>query len=148
MANKTLWTPGGSTGATILSTDLNSLGSGSISTPTEGGATYDNTSSLDLYHHFELVLASLTPTGSPYCLLYFLATLDGTNYPSPLTSHTGAIVAVFQLDTATAAKRVAVYNKLLPNLKGKFCLLNSSGVSLASSGNTVKLTTGNFNNNG
>jgi hypothetical protein len=147
MANVAKWNAPAAV-ATVLSTDLNSLGNSSLSTPTESGATYDNSANLDLYANFELALASLNPTGSPYCALHFLPTFDGTNYADAAASLTSHVLCSFPLTTGSAAKRVTVKNVLLPALKGKFALENGSGVSLAASGNTVKIIVADVNLNG
>lgn len=120
---------------TALTTELNSLGDGAQSS---ASAAIDNETDLYEYIHLELVLASLTPTGTPYCTVYLLASLDGTNYEDLTTSALHAAVASFPFSTATAAKRIVVKNLLLPPLKFKLAIENHAGASLASSGNTLK----------
>ena len=124
--------------ATALTTDLNSLANGSYSA---ASAAIDNET--DLYTHLDLevYLGSLTPTGTPTVSAYLVPSVDGTNY----TDGGGAtappietLIAVLSLSTSTGAKYRSATNIPIPPLKFKLILLNSSGVALASSGNTLK----------
>lgn len=133
MATTSKWTAPASI-ALDLTTELNSLANAALCT---ASAAYDNSSGLYLYATFELVLASLTPTGTPYCNLYLVASADGTNYEDNTVSATHQIVAVFPMSTATAAKRIVVRNILLPPQKLKIILENKTGPSFAASANTV-----------
>lgn len=121
--------------ATALTTELNTLANAAQSA---ASAAIDNTAGLYPYMNVELVLASLTPTGQPYCLLYLVASLDATNYEDVSTSATHAVVASFPMSTAVAAKRIVVKNLLIPPLLFKLVLENQTGPALAASGNTVK----------
>lgn len=120
--------------ATALSTDLNSLADGSYSA---ASSAINNETGLDLYLDLELVLASLTPTGQPYCAIFLLPTLDGTNYEDTPNASSMPI-AIFSFSTATAAKRKMMSNILIPPLSFKLVVLNDMNVALAASGNTLK----------
>lgn len=121
--------------ATALDTQLNSLADASQSA---ASAVIDNETDLYQYINLELVLASLTPTGTPYCLVYLIASLDGTNYEDLTTSAKGAVIATLTFSTATAAKRITQKNILIPPLKFKLAVENRAGVAFAASGNTLK----------
>jgi hypothetical protein len=120
--------------ASALTTELNSLANGSYSSVS---TAYDNETNKHLYLDLELVLASLTPTGTPSCPVFLVAQVDGTNYED--SPNAASIpIAIFAFTTATAAKRQIRSNILVPPLSFKLGILNSMGVSLASSGNTLK----------
>lgn len=121
--------------ALTLTTELNTLANAALSAVS---AAYDNTSGLYLYATFELVLASLTPTGTPYCNLYLLSSADGTNYEDITVSATHAVVGVFPMSTAVAAKRIVLRNILIPPQLIKIALENRTGPAFAASANTVK----------
>lgn len=118
-----------------LTTELNSLANNGLCT---ASAAIDNETGLYQYMEVELVLASLTPTGTPYCQLYLVKQIDGTNYEDNTVSAAHQIIAVFPMSTAAAAKRIIVANILIPPTPFKLILENKTGVSLAASGNTVK----------
>src|SRR5690242_11225523 len=113
MATTTKWVAPEAT-ATALTTELNSLANGSQSAVS---TAIDNETDLYQYVSLELVLASLTPTGTPYCSVYLVASLDGTNYEDLTTSASHAVIATFPMSTAVAAKRIVVKNLLIPPLK-------------------------------
>lgn len=117
-----------------LTTELNSLTNGALSA---ASAAYDNSANLFQYISFELVLTSLTPTGTPACYLYLIESLDGTNYEDLTTSATHAQKWGFPMSTATAAKRISSGIILLPPFKVKVALLNQAGPTLAASGNAL-----------
>lgn len=120
--------------ATALSTELNSLANAAFST---ASSEIDNATGLHLYIDLELVLASLTPTGTPYCAVFLTTELDGTNYED--TANTASVpVAIFTFTTATAAKRQIKTNILVPPLPFKLQVQNNMGPSLAASGSTLK----------
>src|SRR4051812_10678267 len=121
--------------ATALTTELNSLANSALSS---ASSAIDNETDKYLYMELELVLASLTPTGTPYCNVYLVKQIDGSNYEDNTTSATHQIVAVFPLSTAGAAKRIIVSNILIPPCPFKLIVQNNCGPSLASSGNTLK----------
>jgi hypothetical protein len=120
--------------ATALTTELNSLANAAFCT---ASSAYDNETSHHLYLDVELVLASLTPTGTPFCALFLIAQLDGTNYED-IPNAASVPVAIFPFTTAVAAKRQIKTNILVPPLPFKFVIQNNMGPALAASGNTLK----------
>lgn len=120
--------------ATALSTDLNSLGNGSLSA---ASAAIDNETDLYAYIALEVVLASLTPTGAPVVNVYIAYSLDGTNYDDGSVSEMLPI-AVLPLSTSTGAKRVSRGPFPILPLKFKLYVENKSGVAFGASGNTLK----------
>lgn len=133
--------------ATILSTELNALGSATLSA---ASASLDNSVNLDMFADIELNLASLSPGVNPYCTLYILEAVDGTNFPSasatPLRNQPSAILCTFPLDsTAATAQRITIRNVPLPPAIFKVALDNQSGTPLNASGNTVKILAYNTN---
>lgn len=121
--------------ATGLSTELNSLANAAYCT---ASAAIDNETNHHLYLDVELVLTSLTPTGSPYCALYLLYSIDsGTNFED--TANAAAVpVAVFPFTTSVSAKRKVVANILVAPLHFKFVLQQNMGPSLAAASNTIR----------
>lgn len=133
---------------TLLSTELNTLGIGAMS-----AASSAVSGNRDVYADFELVLASLSPAVPNYCTLYILEAVDGTNYPGAtaavLRNQPTQVLCVFPLDTsASTAQRIVVRSVLIPPGNFKVALDNQSGVALASSGNTVKMSSYNVDLNG
>jgi hypothetical protein len=124
--------------ASALTTELNSLANGSYSNASSAIA---NATGLYEFMALELVLASLTPTGTPTVSVFLLPTIDGTNYedgggataPSP-----GTLIKAFSLSTSASAKRRTAYGIVLPPFGFKLVVLNSAGPSFAASGNTLK----------
>ena len=149
MASIGKWTLSGVGNTTVLSTGLNSLATNTMSA---ASSTYDNSSNLDLYVDVELLLASLSPTAGAYCALYVWGAPDGSNFPAQsdadlrLTS-TQLFCSIPIGTTASTAQRVVIRNLLLSPIKYQFKLDNQTGVSLAASGNTVKILPYNFNLN-
>lgn len=121
--------------ATALTTELNNLSNGAICTVS---AAINNETGLYMYMNLELVLASLTPTGTPYCMAYLNKQIDGTNYEDITVSSSHAVIATFPFSTAVAAKRIIVANILIPPTLFKLAVQNQAGPALTSSGNTLK----------
>lgn len=135
---------------TVMSTELNSLANGSAAT---SASAVDNTTALAMYADIEFNLASLSPTGNPSVSLYIAESVDGTNFPSQSTADfqltsTQLLCVVPIGTTAATAERVVVRQVLIPPAKFNIILLNSTGVSLNASGNTVKFLTYSINLNG
>jgi hypothetical protein len=133
------WTSRG----TVLTTELNTLGSGSYSAL---GTEIDNTSNLDLWAMLKVDLASLNPTTGAYVQLFLVQCGDGTNYEdAPSSTNPGTHMAIRPLLLATGASAKRVYSPgfKIPPGKWKFVCLGSAGVSFAASGNTVTLYTTN-----
>jgi hypothetical protein len=120
--------------ATALTTELNALANAAFCT---ASAAYDNETNKHLYLDLELVLASLTPTGTPSCAVFLVAQIDGTNYEdTPNTSDLP--ITVFPFSTAVAAKRKIRTNILVPPFSFKLVVQNNMGPALGASGNTLK----------
>lgn len=134
MATTQQWTTP-ETIATALTTELNSLANAAQSAQS---AAIDNLTGLYQYIELELVLASLTPTGSPYCQVYLVKQIDGTNYEDLSTSASHLVVATFPFSTAVAAKRIVAANILIPPCAFKLAVQNQAGPALGASGNTLK----------
>lgn len=139
MATTHKWTAQSSQ-TSVLTTELNSLANAAYSA---ASAALDNTSNLHQWASAELVLASLTPTGSPYIAVYLLPTQssvypDGGGSTAPSAEN---LWCVFALSTSTGAKNRAVMGLPIPPANMKFVLYNAAGPALASSGNTLKITT-------
>ena len=150
MASIGKWSLSGVGLTTVLSTGLNSLGNNTMSS---ASSTYDNSINLDLYVDIEVVLASLSPTTGANVAIYIWESVDGTNFPAQsdadlrLTT-TQLLVTIPVGTTAATAQRVVARNVLLPPAKVQFKLDNQTGVSLAASGNTVKILPYDYNLNG
>ena len=126
---------------TYFSTGLNSLADGSF--VGVGSAITNETGSPALYQYIwlELVLAALSPAAGAFVDVWFVPTLDGSNYADagkPLQAQ--LLATTFQLDTtASTAQRIVTPRPiLLPALDFKLNLRNKAGVSFAASGNTLK----------
>jgi hypothetical protein len=125
---------------TALTTELNSLSDGSFSAVS--AAITNETGGVNLYQYIDLevVLASLSPATGAFVDIWLLPTLDGTNYSdSGKALQTASLLCSIQLDTAAStAQRIVRTNVPIPALDFKLQLRNKAGVSLASSGNTLK----------
>ena len=122
--------------ATVLSTELNSLGSGSTSS---ASSAIDNTSNLDLFADLTLTIAlqaSARSTGA-IVSVYMTQALDGTNYDDTLSA-TAELVAVFPLDAATTARQATRRDVPIPPGLFKLFVVNSTGQALAASGNLLE----------
>ena len=122
-----------SSAQSTLTTELNSLADGSVSSL---GSEWDNTSSRYVQAAGEVYLSSLTPTTGGYIQVFLVAAPNGTNFGDIVGDR---VVARAYLSTSTGAKRYTFENVPLGPWKYKVALENRLGVALASSGNTVKL---------
>jgi hypothetical protein len=120
--------------ATAHSTSLNSLGSGSLSA---ASSTIDNETDLYEFLNLEVVLASLTPTGSPSVNIWASYSTDGTNFDDGSTSEM-ELLAVLPLSTSASTKRVSRGNIPIRPLKFQIYVENKSNVAFAAASNTVK----------
>lgn len=123
----------------MLSTELNSLANNGYCSA--GSAIGADATGGPMFADFELVLGSLNPTATVIAELYALRSADGTNYedaPSSTNPGTLMYLGTFVGATGSAAKRLVLADVQLPPGLWKPVLKNTSGVTLAASGNTVK----------
>lgn len=127
--------------ATALSAELNSLANGSYSA---ASGAIDNATGLYTHMALELYLASLTPVAGQQVAIYLVPSIDGTNYEDgggAVAAPSVSFLCAFDLRAATAAQYRAQVNIPIPPFAFKLILQNvtiTSGVALASSGNTLK----------
>lgn len=138
MPTELRWAPVGSV-VTLLSTELNSLASAARVI----GSAIDPTATGYLFGDLELAVTfgSAPAADTTYCELYFVRTVDGTNYAngsSSLAPKPPLLVAIFALDNQTA-NRIIVPEVTIPPTLYKALLINKSGLSFPASGSTVKL---------
>ena len=139
MATKKGWTAYGSL-QTYLTTELNSLANNGL---VLGSAIDFTVSGIDreLYIDIELYLASidLSSQDNPAAYIWLLRRTDGTNFEDGGTSITPARMPddIIPLREANAAQRVSGKVITVPD-QGKILIKNESGVTWASSGNTLK----------
>ena len=129
--------------ATALSTGLDSL----TDTSRAISAAIDNDADLNLYCDLELAIAYTTSApsaGVKVAEVYLLPTVDGTNFAeggTSLTPQKSLLVATFESrngSTSTLEYLIATGIPLPPR-DFKLLLVNTSGKTLKSSGNTLKL---------
>lgn len=130
------------TAATVLTTELNSLTSGSVCT---ASASQDNDTAgtRDLYAQAEIYLAAqgTNRAAGAYVAIYLVPELDGTNYGTVTDECLdNYYVGSASLDDAALAARYAIIDHVrLPVGDYKVALKNGTGQTFAASGNTVKL---------
>jgi hypothetical protein len=122
--------------ANALTTELNSLGSGSASA---ASSALDNTSNLDLYHDLTLTVAAQGGARSAGAAVsvYLVMALDGTNYDD-VNATTAELVAVFTLDAATTARQLTRRDVPVPPGLFKYFVVNGTGQAFAASGNILE----------
>ena len=146
MANTGKWKAGASSAVSELTTELNGLANVTMSTLS---AAYDNAGNLDLYVNIEVFLSTFTPVAGGYVTVFYVPTLDGTNYADSSVNYTPQVLCSHPVDAGTSVtRRIIIPNIQLPPLKGKFGLYNATGASLAGTSNTVKISTYNIDLNG
>lgn len=137
------WKDGSST-TTVLSTELNS----DVTAQLTVSAAIDNDAGLDLYCDIEVLhgtYGSSVTAGTKVADIYLLPTVDGTNYPTNDADSTtlypeakyivGSCVKMSA--TGTGGMRSIITGVPLPARDFKIAHLNTTGVTLAASGNTV-----------
>ena len=142
MANDLKWKDGSI--STLLSSGLDSL----TNTSRVISSAYDNTTNLDFYGDLELAIAytsSAPSAGITVAQVYLLPTVDGTNYAegsSSIAPQSSLLVATFESrNGSTSAVEYLVATGIpLPPRSFKILLVNTSGKTLKSSGNTLKIT--------
>lgn len=131
---------------TLLTTELNSLASGSGSS---ASSAIDLTASGWQLCDLELYIASSSSafTAASYADVYFVVSSDGTNYPKYTSGASWKLAenyfaARIWLHPATLSSE-AIYEVArevrVPSAKFKVVLVNKSGVTLPASSNTLKL---------
>lgn len=120
--------------ATALTTELNSLADGSLSSLS---AAIDNATDLYQYMALELTLASLNPTGVPYVEVYLFKSVDGTNYEDGSASLTQCLAAIIPVTTGSSAKESYMANIVIPPLKFKLAAKNATNVAFAAANNIL-----------
>lgn len=135
------WTDPGTTGTTVLSTELNSLANNAAATSTTG---YDNRNASNLNQYatffFDGDIAT-APVADLTLDLYAVYSPDGgTTYEDASATRppAGGLLGSFVLDNATAQFK-GIHGVMLQPFMVKFMLVNKSGYALAASGNTVKM---------
>lgn len=142
MANKNLLVAG--VGYTsLVTTALDSLSDGSSTT---ASSAVDNTTALNLFADFSLMLGSINPSGAPYleCRMLELAG-DGSTYDN---NTAGSFVGSFVVTTGSSAKVATLKRVLITLGQFKIIVVNRTGVSLASSANALYYRTYAEQNNG
>lgn len=121
-----------------LTTELNSLADGSFSTASS--AIDNSTGTRYELMLLEVNLASLSPASGAFVDVWIEESADGTNYADHGKAlQTGGLLATFPMDTtASTAQRLPPVLVPIKPVKFKLSLRNKAGVSLASSGNTLK----------
>jgi hypothetical protein len=134
------WTNSGrsqSSGVSLLTTELNSLGNGSLSA---AGSAVDNDADHDQLCDLELAVTfGSAATANAVVSVWFLGTVDGTNFEDGSSSvqPNRPPDAVF-VCRAVTAHRVMFYGARVPPRDFKPLLLNSSGQAFPASGSTLK----------
>lgn len=124
--------------ATVLTTGLNSLANAANSAVSNA---IDNSTTLDLYADFTLVVGAQTArTGTPTVELYITPAMDGANYDDANETINDKI-GTFKLDTATNARRVTVRDVPIPPGLYKVYVRNLSSQTFAAAANTVSIRT-------
>lgn len=137
------WSAAVATQGNVLTTELNALAIGAYSAV---GAEYDNGgANLNKYFWLELNLASLTPGANPAVQIFATLAPSGNYEDPPSATNTGYPMSLgsFPIATGAGTKRVNVPAFQLPPTKIRFVLLNSAGVALAATGNTLTLYSSN-----
>ena len=140
MANLIKWgTP--ETITTLHTTTLDGLTTNTLSA---AGTAYDNGTTKATFAAFEVYLASLTPAAGGYVALYLAPRPDGSNYADVKREYAHQLIGTLALDTAAATKRIVLPGVQIPPTAFYVYLDNQAGVTLASSGNTVKILPYNY----
>lgn len=123
---------------TVLSTELNSLGNGSLSA---AGSAYDNSSNLYVMCAVELNLIVQLSARSAGATVTLFMSSSATGTAQDLTVES-PLATVFALDAATTARVHTLHADiwLTPSSSIKFALLNSTGQTMGALLNTVKVT--------
>lgn len=135
----------------IMSTDLNSLASGNALL---NAADLDNSTALDMFADFSLLLASLACVAPNFCGLFLYPRHDdATHYGDGRFGSTAAMsdtnapvpfwIGNFPLVVATQIEYAEITRVPIPPGIFRVVLWNRAGVNFAASGNTLKWRTWN-----
>jgi hypothetical protein len=131
------WDPDAIT--TVLSTELNSLGSAAISAL---GTQYDNATNCFLYAMFEVTATFGTgPSADSTLDLFLVPAPDGTNYDDGSSSVYSQNHAVggWTMRNVNTQQKIALWGVPLPPTKFKLQVVNNTDQAIAASGNLVKM---------
>lgn len=123
--------------ATALSTDLNSLASGSSVL----SAAIDNSSDRHMFMDLEMyVTYGVAPSATGRCVIYIASSVDGSNYADMVSGSepNNLVVATIPLRPVTSAQRLVTRRVLMPPGLFKLALKNIAGQTMAASANTLK----------
>lgn len=123
--------------ASSLTTELNSLSNGSISS---ASSAIDNSSNLDRWVSITLTVATQGGTRSAGATVsvHRVDAVDGTNYDD-VEATCAPVIAVFPLDAATTARQCTRIVKVSTPGLFKVFARNNTGQAFASSGNIVEV---------
>jgi len=125
---------------TAMSTDLNSLSDDANNI----GSSIDNSTDLFVFDDYEWHQAALgyTPSTGAVIELYLLSSIDGgTTYgegSDTIDPPASSLIGVFNIRATTAAQTHILRQVYIPAGQFKLLVINKTGGSLASSGNTLK----------
>jgi len=129
------------TADSTLNNALSSIASGSSA----AGAVISNQTNLALLCEYSIQLGSINPSGAPYLEVHLCRLLgDGSTYEDVVASN---IVSNMAITTGSSAKNGAVQFEIPP---GNFnvVVVNQTGVTLASGGNSTYYRLSGYNVNG
>lgn len=123
--------------ANILTTETNSLANNANST---ASSAFDNSSSLELFADFELILAAqgVARSVGAYVALFACISIDGGSQYAAANEITAKLIAAFPLDAATTARRVVVTDVPIPPGFLLFFVRNVTGQVFAASGTSLR----------
>jgi hypothetical protein len=121
--------------SSVLTTELNSLADGSL---TAASSNQDNSTNLYGFADVSLVLGSINPTSAGASVEIHLVPrlADGTTYADPNTS---TFVGSIAVDTGSSTKEGMLRGVALPPGFYQWRARNTTGVTLAASGNTISV---------
>lgn len=148
-----LWQPGTSnsglyaSGLTLMTSELNSLGSGAVAVGSVGGAggVFSNANTGQVI--WSPMILTLGPTGGAFqtggnISCWFLQSLDGAAFESLTAAPPRAPDVVFPVPAAALSATATFLSQGLvrvPALRFKFLCQNNSGQVLSAAGNTIVL---------
>ena len=139
------------TSQTLLSTELNSLAN---NTHSDSGQTLTNDISLAIYGDCEVYYqANAAPNTGGSVQVWLRTAYDGSNYAHVTAESSAQVLFVAGLSSnlatpSLAEQRVVVRNLVFPPMRFRLNLANHSGVTMKSSGSTVRCALYHVNTNG